>query len=114
MGKLEDALIIGFDHTPTDEMRAALKSIEQAIEMDFTHYEVLWQCQNKGPVWDGDVISKSHRSDMLEIGAISKVWVKGEDGFNACTYYGGSLIRILNAIRPEWKSKFTTSNSEEA
>lgn len=59
-------------------------------------HEQLYQLHSRGPVWDGDVISKSERSELLDIGACAKVCVKGEDGFNACTYFGRSLLRIFD------------------
>lgn len=59
-------------------------------------HEQLYQLHSRGPVWDGDVISKSDRSALLDIGACAKVCVKGEDGFNACTYFGRSLLRIYD------------------
>jgi len=56
----------------------------------------LYQLHAKGPVWDGDVISKSQRSDLLDIGACAKVVVKGQEGFNACTYFGRTLLRVYD------------------
>ena len=63
------------------------------------HHEALYQLHAKGPVWDGDVISKQHRSDLLDIGACSKVVVKGQEGFNACTYLGRRLLRVYDWLR---------------
>ena len=85
--------------------RPDLDDKEELIELihmiDFakrhrTLHEQLYQLHAKGPVWDGDVISKSERSDLLRIGACAKVCVKGEDGFNACTYFGRSLLRVYD------------------
>lgn len=59
-------------------------------------HEPLYQLAERGPVFDGDVISKSARDCLLDIGACSKVWVKGEDGFNAATYFGGYLLRVFD------------------
>lgn len=59
-------------------------------------HEALYQLHSHGPVWDGDVISKSERDELLFIGACEKVCVKGEDGFNACTYAGRSLLSIYD------------------
>lgn len=59
-------------------------------------HEQLYQLHSRGPVYDGDVISKSHRSELLEVGACAKVCVKGEDGFNACTYFGRHLLHIYD------------------
>lgn len=59
-------------------------------------HEQLWQLQSKGPLWDGDVISKADRDELLSIGACGKVCVKGEQGFNACTYFGHSLLQVFD------------------
>lgn len=59
-------------------------------------HEQLWQLQKFGPCWDGDVISKVDRDELLHIGACAKVCVKGEQGFNACTYFGHSLLQIYD------------------
>ena len=59
-------------------------------------HEQLWQLHAHGPLWDGDVICKSDRSELLDIGACAKVCVKGEDGFNACTYFGRELLQVFD------------------
>ena len=77
------------------ELLTAVETLDIAHRMSKSHLEVLKHCESEGPLWDGDVISKSHRTDLCEVGAIAKVSVKGEQGFNACTYYGRALIRAL-------------------
>lgn len=62
--------------------------------------EQLWQLHAHGPIWDGDLISKTDRDSLLQIGACAKVCVRGEDGFNACTYFGRSLLRIFDWMQP--------------
>jgi hypothetical protein len=62
-------------------------------------FEQLDQLATKGPLWDGDVISKSDRSDLLRIGACEKVVVNGEQGYNACTYFGWDLRRVYQWMR---------------
>lgn len=59
-------------------------------------HEPLYQLAKHGPVWDGDVISKSSRDDLLDCEACAKVLVKGEDGFNACTYLGREMLKIYD------------------
>jgi hypothetical protein len=41
-----------------------------------------------GPLWDGDVPSKSARDGLLERGFAMRCIVKGEDGWQAATYRG--------------------------
>ena len=59
-------------------------------------HEPLYQLCTRGPVWDGDVISKSHRDELIALGACAKVLVKGEDGFNAATYFGSYLLKAFD------------------
>lgn len=79
----------------------AREALELIHMMDFAKtnrrmHEALYQLHAKGPVWDGDVVSKSERDALLDIGACAKVCVKGEQGFNACTYGGRMLLRIYD------------------
>lgn len=78
-----------------DEVVELVHMIDFAKQNRMLH-EQLWQLHSRGPLWDGDVISKSDRDELLRIGACAKVCVKGEDGFNACTYFGRSLLRIFD------------------
>ena len=59
-------------------------------------HEQLYQLHAKGPVLDGDVISKSQRTELVDAGACAKIVMKGQEGFNACTYYGRALLRIYD------------------
>lgn len=47
-----------------------------------------------GPVWDGDIPSKSGRDSLINLGAAVRVLVKGEDGFTAATYLGRELYKF--------------------
>jgi len=42
----------------------------------------------RGPVWDGDIPSKSGRDSLIEKGLASRVIVEGRDGYTAATYKG--------------------------
>lgn len=78
-----------------EECVELIHMIDYAVSHKRLH-EQLYQLHSRGPVWDGDVISKSDRSELLEIGACAKVCVKGEDGFNACSYFGSALLKIYD------------------
>jgi hypothetical protein len=41
-----------------------------------------------GPLWDGDVPSKSGRDSLIATGLAVRVVVRGEDGHTAATYAG--------------------------
>jgi hypothetical protein len=45
----------------------------------------------RGPLDDGDIPSKSGRSQLVEVNCAAKILVNGADGFNAATYKGREL-----------------------
>ena len=57
------------------------------------HREVLKQLVETGPVWDGDVIAKSYRDDLLEWKLATRVVVRNEQGFTGATYTGWSVLK---------------------
>lgn len=61
-------------------------------------YEQLEQLIN-GPVWDGDVISKSDRGRLFDLGLAVCVCCKGEQGYTGATYLAFSVMRIANEIK---------------
>lgn len=53
----------------------------------------LQQCINDGPIEDGDIESKSDRDDLISLWLISKIMVKGEEGFQAANARGYKIYR---------------------
>lgn len=103
---------IPFCERPLLDSREELAEVVQMIDFARSNrplHEALFQLHANGPVWDGDVISKSMRDQLLVIGACAKVVVKGEDGFNACTYFGQHLLRIYDWM---WGSFATASKPQ--
>lgn len=111
---------MGFDANRTTNIplcaRPDLDGKDELIELvhmiDFAHrhrylHEQLYQLHEKGPVWDGDVVCKNHRDLLSTIGACAKVSMKGEQGFNACTYFGTHLLRIYDWLHGPF-GKLTT------
>ncbi|MCE2692510.1 MAG: hypothetical protein LW862_22380 [Rubrivivax sp.] len=49
----------------------------------------------QGPLWDGDVPSKTGRDALLAQGLAVRVVVKGEDGWQAATYAGRDAYREM-------------------
>ena len=91
-----------------DEQNKNLEIITDCMdfECESTVTDTLYGMFEHGPLYDGDVCSKQERDRLLEKGYCSKVVVKGQDGFNACTYKGQRLYRCLKAkykIRQECK-----------
>ena len=81
---------------PQAERRSNLKIIWDAFSLDV--WDTLNAMHDHGPLYDGDVPSKSQRDDLLTYGYCSKVFVKGAQGYNACTYKGAALKRCRDAI----------------
>lgn len=56
------------------------------------HYEQLLQLVKNGPIYDGDVISKSRRNDLIRWKLAVRCCFKGEQGYTAASYYGWTVI----------------------
>ncbi|PAL21014.1 hypothetical protein [Acetobacter syzygii] len=57
------------------------------------HREQLKQLLYQGPVYDGSVISKSARDDLLKLGLAVRCCFMGEDGFTAASYAAYSVAK---------------------
>ena len=56
-------------------------------------FDQLQQLVINGPVFDGDVISKSDRNFLIDIGLADRVMHKGEWGYTTATYRGGFVMK---------------------
>jgi hypothetical protein len=83
--------------SPDGELAWACKLIVRVQAMTGGERDTLRAAFKSGPLYDGDVPSKSARDALLEAGMIAKVVVKGEEGYNACTYRGSAAYRLLAA-----------------
>ena len=63
--------------------------------MNSAEIDTLVALVERGPLWDGDVPSKSGRDALLERGHAIRVIVKGEDGWQAATYLGRDAYKAL-------------------
>jgi hypothetical protein len=75
----------------------ATKLICRVQAMDSGERDTIRAAFRIGPLEDGDVPSKASRDALLAEGMITKVVVRGQDGFNACTYRGAAAYRLLEA-----------------
>jgi hypothetical protein len=66
------------------------------------HEETLWQLFKNGPTWDGNMISKSHRSDLTDMGYADR-----GDGWNWLTTEGVLLCLELGMGRDDRKQRHT-------
>ena len=53
----------------------------------------------KGPIWDGDIISKSNRGELFDMGLAIRVCCKGEQGYTGSPYIGYSVVKKLAEIQ---------------
>lgn len=68
-----------------------------ACLLDKNLYEQLEQLIN-GPVWDGDIIAKSHRGELFDLGLAIRVCHKGEQGYTGATYFAYSVMKKAKDI----------------
>jgi hypothetical protein len=86
------------ENTSSDgDLSWAIKLICSVQEMDSGERDTIRAAFRIGPLDDGDVPSKVSRDALLAKGMIAKVVVRGQYGFNACTYRGAFAYRLLEA-----------------
>lgn len=85
------------DLASRDELIRAIEMADTAANSSGALIDTLRALHDRGPLWDGDVPSKSGRDALLLDGYVAKVLVNGEQGFNACTYKGAALLRAIEA-----------------
>jgi hypothetical protein len=103
MFKLNDLLNALHESTETSspkEIKTACELIIRVQAMTPGERDTIRAAFKNGPLFDGDVPSKTDRDQLLEEGFIAKVVVKGEEGYNACTYKGGWAYRLLAVMLP--------------
>ena len=76
-----------------DEYDVACFALAHALTP--THREVLEQLVMHGPVYDGDIVSKSKRDDLMDLGLAQRVCVKGEQGFTGANYVGWQVHKAM-------------------
>lgn len=85
----------------SEERKTNLQLIETAMQTN--NLDTLHSLFKSGPLFDGDLPSKSERDWLLENGYCEKVIVKGEDGYNACTHKGAWLKRCVDSLYMRFK-----------
>lgn len=97
LAELLSAIYESVELSSANELREAVKLIIEVQAMDSGMRDCIRATYLKGPLDDGDVPCKSSRDALLSSGYISKIVVKGEQGFNACTYKGSSAYKLIVA-----------------
>lgn len=86
------SMVIGQDQC-SDAYEVACFALGKA--MSTTHIEQLGHLVKNGPLWDGDVISKSARNDLIEWGLAGRALVKGQEGYTVANYRGNNVYRAM-------------------
>ncbi len=51
-----------------------------------------------GPIWDGDVISKTHRAALLSMGVATRICCKGSQGYTGAKYIAYTVVKKMEKI----------------
>ncbi len=68
------------------------------IALEFTQACTLLALFHNGPLHDGEIPDATERNWLRDQGFCSRMVMKGEDGYNACTYRGAWLTRCVIAL----------------
>ena len=77
----------------SEEYDQACKDLNNA--MTPIQREVLFQLVMYGPVYDGDICSKSARNDLFDLGLANRAHQKGEQGYTVANYVGGNVLKSV-------------------
>lgn len=116
LNQMLDVLNTPLELSTDREVRDALEIIIQVESLSGGSIDCLIAAFTQGPLFDGDVPSKTGRDALLEYGMVAKVVVNGEEGYNACTYRGARAFRLLTAMNQDARNAAPVrdgSNSEE-
>lgn len=85
------------------ELKEACRLIILAQDLQANECDTILCVNEFGPLFDGDIPSKSARDSLIYKGLMVKVVVKGEDGFNACNQDGYYVAKLINKLKEENK-----------
>lgn len=94
---LLDVLHERMETSSAEEIKRACELIIEVQAMSSAEIDCIKASYKLGPLFDGDIPSKSGRDSLLKSGFMSKVVVNGQDGFNACTHKGAWAYRLIIA-----------------
>lgn len=97
LADLLDALHESTELSSAEELKDACELIIRVQAMNGAERDTIRAAFKNGPLWAGDLPSKSARDTLVSEGFMSHVVMKGEDGFNACTNKGARAYRLLEA-----------------
>lgn len=97
LSQLLSSLHEDIETSSTGDIKEACFLIIRVQEMDNGERDTIKAIFENGPLFDGDVPSKNSRDKLVKDGFIDKIVVKGEEGYNACTYKGSKAYRLIKA-----------------
>lgn len=86
------------DTSSNNELAQFVRMAMLAEDAILNSSDTIMGLHNNGPLRDGDVPSKQERDWLLSNGLACKVVVNGEDGYQALTYKGARVFRLMEAI----------------
>ena len=99
IGKLLDVIHVGIDFDSDKRISESIKFINRVQNMTSAEKDVIIASFECGPLYDGDIPSKTGRDLLLADNFMSKIVVKGDEGYNACTYLGARAYILLKAMK---------------
>lgn len=92
------------------QIKAAIVKMKASDEGWFSYASIVWdalssgereqlnQLLHQGPVYDGNVLSKSNRSNLIDYGLAVRCCYKGEQGYTAATYAAYTVFNSSKAV----------------
>lgn len=102
MHKLSELLNViheSVELSSADEIKEAVKMIIEAQNLSGAAANTLKALFEHGPLYDEDIPSKMARDDLVSCGLASKIIIRGAWGYNACTYQGAHVCKLMMAMR---------------
>jgi hypothetical protein len=85
--------------TPAEIHDACRIIVDVQSKMENGEHDCLIAAYESGPLFDGDVPCKASRDNLMALGYMARVVVKGEEGQNACTQSGALAYHVLMCLR---------------
>jgi hypothetical protein len=100
--KLFEVLHIDLTYANNEEIISSIDLINDVQSLDGSAVSTLDALYTEGPLFDGDIPSKSGRDSLVENGYAAIVIVKGLEGYNACTqkgYWAHQLLKEMGEVK---------------
>ncbi len=98
LNNLFKILHIDIKTSSSEEIKKACKLIIDIENLDSAQKACITKAYHNGPLFDIDVPSQSARNELVEKGFMSRIIVKQQEGYNACTDKGLLAYKLINKI----------------